>query len=112
MKNNLKLNAEKKIKNQLNKILIFREANSCRVYLYQAIRVVHSLQTKLIKVAQNLSDSNLDTETKTISVDQKLFQGFKGFNSFKKSELEVRKANVRLRKVRTGDYFKYCICLL
>ena len=48
----------------------------------------------------NLSDSNLDTETKTISVDQKLFQGFKGFNSFKKSELEVRKANVRLRKVK------------
>ena len=32
----------------------------------------------------NLSDSNLDTETKTISIDQKIFQGFKGFNSFKK----------------------------
>ena len=52
LKNNLKLNAEKKIKNQLNKILIFREANSCLVYLYQAIRAAHSRQTKLIKVAQ------------------------------------------------------------
>ena len=39
---------------------------------------------------QSLSDTNLDTETKTISIDQKVFQGFKGYNSLKKSELEVQ----------------------
>ena len=46
-----------------------------------------------------MSDSNLDTETKTISVDQKVFQGFKGINLLKKSELEVKKANLKLNKV-------------
>ena len=36
---------------------------------------------------------------KSISVDQKIFQGFKGYNSLKKSELEVKKAQVELKKV-------------
>ena len=47
----------------------------------------------------NLSDSSLDTETKTISVDQKIFQGFKGYNSLKKSELEVKQADFKLKQV-------------
>ena len=46
-----------------------------------------------------INDSNLNTETKTISVDQKIFQGFKGFNSLKKSELELKQANFRLIQV-------------
>ncbi len=47
----------------------------------------------------NLADSNLDSEGKKISVEQKIFSGFKGFNTFKKSELETQKANLLLRKV-------------
>ena len=45
-----------------------------------------------------LPDSNLNTETRTISVDQKIFEGFKNFNSLKKSELEVEQANFELIK--------------
>ena len=47
----------------------------------------------------DLADSNSDSESKKISVDQKIFSGFKGFNTFKKSELEVQKANLLLKKV-------------
>ena len=46
----------------------------------------------------NLKDSSLDTETKKISVDQKVFQGFKGYNSFKKSELQVEQASFKLKQ--------------
>ena len=46
----------------------------------------------------NLSDTNLDTETTTVSIDQKIFQGFKGYNSLKKSELEVKQADFKLKQ--------------
>ena len=47
----------------------------------------------------NLSDSNIDSENKTISIEQKIFSGFKGVNTFKKSELETQKAKLELRQV-------------
>jgi outer membrane protein len=47
----------------------------------------------------NLSDTNSDSENKKISVEQKIFSGFKGFNTYKKSELETQKANLLLKKV-------------
>ena len=47
----------------------------------------------------NLVDSNSDSESKKISVDQKIFSGFKGVNTFKKSELETQKANLSLKDV-------------
>ena len=47
----------------------------------------------------SLADSNSDSESKKISVDQKIFSGFKGLNTFKKSELETQKANLSLKKV-------------
>ena len=47
----------------------------------------------------SLADSNLDSESKKISVEQKIFSGFKGLNTFKKSELETQKANLYLKKV-------------
>ena len=41
----------------------------------------------------------MDSESKKISVEQKIFSGFKGLNTFKKSELETQKANLSLKKV-------------
>ena len=40
----------------------------------------------------------MDTESKKISIEQKIFSGFKGLNTFKKSELETRKAKLKLKK--------------
>ena len=48
---------------------------------------------------ESLADSNSDTETTKISIEQKIFSGFKGLNTFKKSELEVQKANLNLKKI-------------
>ena len=47
----------------------------------------------------SLADTNLDSESKKILVEQKIFSGFKGLNTFKKSELETQKANLSLKKV-------------
>ena len=45
-----------------------------------------------------LNDINLNTETKSISIDQKIFQGFIGYNNLKKSQIEVEKASFELKK--------------
>ena len=47
-----------------------------------------------------LDDVKRNTESKKISIDQKIFSGFKGLNTFKKSELETQKANLLLKKTR------------
>ena len=47
----------------------------------------------------SLADSNSDTESKKISIEQKIFSGFKGLNTFKKTELETQKAKLSLKKV-------------
>ena len=47
----------------------------------------------------SVADSNSDTESKKISVEQKIFSGFKGLNTFKKTELETQKAKLSLKKV-------------
>ena len=47
----------------------------------------------------NLEDSNLDTESKSILLEQKIFSGFKGVNTFKKSDLELKKAKLKLKKI-------------
>ena len=46
-----------------------------------------------------LSDSSTDTSTQSVSVDQKIFQGFEGYNSLKKSKLEVQQAGYQLKNV-------------
>ena len=45
----------------------------------------------------SLSDSNTESESKSIFIEQKIFSGFKGVNTFKKSELETQKANLKLK---------------
>ena len=52
------------------------------------------------KSGSNLADSNSDTETKKIEIEQKIFQGFQGYNTFKKSQLEIEMASLELKKVR------------
>ncbi len=97
-KNNLKLNAERK-----NQMSIKQNINISRSEFLPSISLSgdqSSTQStnKKDPSGSNLPDSNLDSETKTITVDQKLFQGFKGYNSLKKSELEVKQANFRLKQ--------------
>ena len=80
-------------------------------YLFLAIKSAPSQQIKKILVDLVLPDSNLDTETKSITVDQKLFQGFKGYNSLKKSELEVKQADFKLKQTEQQTIVENSICL-
>ena len=44
-------------------------------------------------------DSRNTTETQSVSIDQKIFQGFQGYNSIKKSQLESEQAAIKLKNV-------------
>ena len=44
-----------------------------------------------------LPDSSNTSEIQSVSVDQKIFQGFQGYNSIKKSKLESNQASLKLR---------------
>ena len=98
LKNNLKLNAERK-----NQKSIKQNVNISRSEFLPSISLSGDQSSsqstnKTNQSGSNLSDSNLDTETKTVSIDQKIFQGFKGYNTLKKSELELQKANFKLKQ--------------
>ena len=99
LKNNLQLNAERK-----NFESAKQSKNISRSEFLPSITLSgdQTSTTSINRTNQNgasLSDSNSDSDSKKISVEQKIFSGFKGLNTFKKSELETRKANLSLKKV-------------
>ena len=104
-KNNPKLNAERKnFKATKENINISRSEFLPSVSVSGDIDSSQSTN-KTDQSGSSIADSNLDTETKKISVDQKIFQGFQGYNSLKKSELETKKANFELREVEQSVIF-------
>ena len=99
IENNLQLNAERK-KFEVAK----QDKNISRSEFLPSITISgnKSSSTSTNKTDQNgtdLPDSNLDFESRTISLEQKIFNGFKGVNTFKKSELEKQKAKLKLREI-------------
>ena len=99
IKNNLRLNAERK-----NLESAKQSKNISRSEFLPNITISGN-QTSTKSTNQtnqsgsNISDSQLDSESKTLSLEQTLFSGFKGINTFKKSELETKKANLKLNQV-------------
>ena len=98
LKNNLILNAERK-----NQKSIKENINISRSEFLPSISLSGDQSTskstnKTNSSGSNLPDSNLDTETTTVSIDQKIFQVFKGYNLLKKSELESRQADFKLKQ--------------
>ena len=49
------------------------------------------------QIGAALPDTNNETATQSISIDQKVFQGFQGYNSIKKSRLESSQAALQLK---------------
>ena len=99
IKNNLQLNAERK-----NLESAKQSRNISRSEFLPNI-IISGNQTSTTSTNQtnqsgsSVSDSSLDSESKTLSLEQTLFSGFKGINTFKKSELETQKANLKLKQV-------------
>ena len=85
LKNNLQLNAERK-----NFESAKQSKNISRSEFLPSITLSgeQTSTTSTNRTNQNgasLSDSNSDSDSKKISVEQKIFSGFKGLNTFKKS---------------------------
>ena len=98
-KNNLKLNAERKNYKSIKENINISRSEFLPSISLSGDQSSTQSTNKTNQSGTNLKDSSLDTETKKISVDQKVFQGFKGYNSFKKSELQVEQASFKLKQV-------------
>ena len=98
LKNNLKLNAERKNQKSIKQNINISRSEFLPSISLSGNQTSSQSTNKTNSSGSTLADSNLDTETKTISIDQKIFQGFKGYNSLKKSELEVQQANFKLKQ--------------
>ena len=98
LKNNLQLNAERK-----NFESAKQNKNISRSEFLPSVTISGD-QTSITSTNRtnqsgtSLADANSDSESKKILVEQKIFSGFKGLNTFKKTELELQKANLLLKK--------------
>ena len=97
-KNNLQLNAERK-----NFESAKQSKNISRSEFLPSITISgeQSSSTSINRTNQSgesISDTNSDSENKTVSIEQRIFSGFKGLNTFKKSELETKKAKLVLQR--------------
>ncbi len=99
LKNNLKLNAERKNQKSIKQNINISRSEFLPTISLSGDQSSSESSGKTDHEGSSLSDSNLDTEKTTVSIDQKIFQGFKGYNSLKKSELEVKQADLELKQV-------------
>ena len=98
IKNNLELNAERK-----NFESAKQSKNIAKSEFLPSITISNDQSSttssnRTNQSGSSLADTNLDTESTTILLEQKIFTGFNGVNTFKKSDLETQKANLSLKK--------------
>ena len=113
-KNNLELNAERKNHQSIKQNVSISRSEFLPNLSISGNQTSSESTNKTSSSGANLSDSNRASETTTVSVDQKIFQGFKGYNSLKKSELEFKKADYKLKQTEqqtildtTAAYFDF-----
>jgi outer membrane protein len=98
LKNNLELNAERKNQKSIKENINISRSEFLPSLSISGNQTSSQSSSKTNQTGESLSDSSRDSETKTVSVDQKIFQGFKGYNSLKKSELEFKQADYKLKQ--------------
>jgi len=113
-KNNLELNAERKNQKSIKENINISRSEFLPNLSVSGSQTSLESSNKTDPSGAKISDSNLNRETTTISVDQKIFQGFKGYNSLKKSELEFKQADYKLKQTEqqtildtTAAYFDF-----
>ena len=99
LKNNLKLNAERKNHKSIKQNINISRSEFLPSLSISGDQTSVDSSNRINQSGASLSDTNKNSETKTVSIDQKIFQGFKGYNSLKRSELEVQQANFKLKQV-------------
>ena len=106
LKNNPKINAERE-----NLKAIKQNENISRSEFLPSLTISSSQSSTETSNIINQSgttsgNTKRNTETKKISVDQKIFQGFQGYNNFKKSRLEFEKAKNEYKQVEQDIILK------
>jgi outer membrane protein len=99
LENNFQLNAERKSLESAKQSKIISRSEFLPSITISGEQSSSTSTNRQDQSGVSLADSNLDSENKTFSVEQKIFSGFKGLNTFKKSELETKKAILSLKKV-------------
>ena len=99
LENNFKLNAERKNLESVKQSKIISRSEFLPSVTISGEQSSSTSTNRQNQSGASLADTNLDTENKTITVEQKIFSGFKGLNTFKKSELETQIAILSLKKV-------------
>ena len=99
LSNNLQLNAERKNFESTKQNKNISRSEFLPSITLSGDQVSTTSTNRTNQGGASLNDTNLDSDSTKISVDQKIFSGFKGVNTFKKSELEIKKANLLLKKV-------------
>jgi outer membrane protein len=99
LKNNLQLNAERKNFDSAKQSKNISRSEFLPSITLSGDQTSSTSTNRKNQSGTSLADTNLDSEIKTLSVEQKIFSGFKGLNTFKKSELETEKANLELKQV-------------
>ena len=98
LKNNFKLNAERQSLESAKQSKNISRSEFLPSITLSGEQNSSTSTNRTNKKGANLSDTNSDSENKTISIEQKIFSGFKGLNTFKKSELETKKAKLVLQR--------------
>ena len=99
LENNLQLNAERKSLEAAKQNKIISRSEFLPSISISGNQTSTTSTNRTNQSGTNLSDTNIDSENKTLSVEQKIFSGFKGINTFKKTELETQKASLELKQV-------------
>ena len=100
IENNLQLNAERKNFESAKQNKNISRSEFLPNITISGDQTSTTSTNRINQSGTSLSDSNSDTENRTISLEQKIFSGFKGFNTFKKSDLETQKAKLELVKAK------------
>ena len=108
-KNNPTLNAERE-----NHKAIKENVNISRSEFLPSVSILGSQNSqqnsnRTNQAGATQSDNSNDTETQSVSVNQKIFQGFQGYNSIKKSKLESDQAAINLKNVEQQVLLKSAI---
>jgi len=96
-KNNPVLNAERE-----NYKAIKENINISRSEFLPSVSILGSQSSqqnsnRTNQAGSTLPDTSSNSETQSVSIDQKIFQGFQGYNSVKKSKLESEQAALKLK---------------
>ncbi len=98
LENNLELNAERKNFDSAKQSKNISRSEFLPSITISGDQTSSTSSNRTDQSGSSLTDTNLDSESKKISIEQKIFSGFKGLNTFKKSDLETQKAYLELKE--------------